>query len=171
MSLRVYNQVSSRQKIPLLIKQQSNPPVSPSSLPSINLHSDHLVSNHFLIIHLTKCSQWQCHHSRDLPLPSQTIRPLLAQSSKNTSWTLKTSKTSMQFQSHLQSHLQSLPHHRKYSRLSYQVSQFHASFDDKNWLTDVFKGLSYPKRKLSQILVPEVDFEFEFPSLENVFPS
>jgi len=34
-----------------------------------------------------------------------------------------------------------------------------------------FAGLSYPQRKLSQLLVPEVDFEFTFPSLENVFPS
>ncbi|KAK6006747.1 hypothetical protein QM012_005755 [Aureobasidium pullulans] len=32
-------------------------------------------------------------------------------------------------------------------------------------------GLSHPKRKLSQLLVPEIDFDFTFPSLENVFPS
>ncbi|KAH0345296.1 hypothetical protein KCU81_g4396, partial [Aureobasidium melanogenum] len=32
-------------------------------------------------------------------------------------------------------------------------------------------GLSYPKRKLSQLFVPEVDFDFTFPSLEDVFPS
>lgn len=36
MSRRVYNQVSGRPRIPLPIKQQSNPPVS-SRLPSINL--------------------------------------------------------------------------------------------------------------------------------------
>ncbi|KAH0360470.1 hypothetical protein KCU65_g9388, partial [Aureobasidium melanogenum] len=32
-------------------------------------------------------------------------------------------------------------------------------------------GLSYPKKKLSQLFVPEVDFDFTFPSLEDVFPS
>lgn len=92
--------------------------------PILQYHRDFRPSiyQHHLLSHSSRCSQWQCHHSRDLPLPSQTTHPLLAQSSKNTSWTLKTSKTLMRSQSHLQSHLQSLPHHKKFSRLSYQVS-------------------------------------------------
>jgi hypothetical protein len=142
MDFRVYNQVGSRPRIPLLIKQSYNNiidlPLSIYTVIRFILLHQHLTNNQSLS-HSTKCSQWSCHLSRVPPLPNQAPRHPLAQSSKNTSWTLKTSKTLMQSQSLLRCHLQSLPHHRKCSRLLCQVS-WSLSLPAKERDTDTIQG-------------------------------